>query len=158
MITAKLKDLLIEQIGVELGAHQNYMAIALYFERQSLDKWGKLFRAQALEEAQHATKIMDFLTDCEADFDLPALKGASTKYKSAQSAVETALKSEKFNTKQFEAIAAAAVKASDQTVFQFTQWFLEEQVEEEAKMQKLLDLVKSGINLFQAEALLEAFE
>jgi hypothetical protein len=76
MIDNDLRKLLIAQIGNELGAHQNYLGIALYFERRSLKRWGKLFRQQSLEEAQHAQKIMDFLVDNEIDFDLPALKSA----------------------------------------------------------------------------------
>ena len=82
MLSPDLRKLLIAQIGNELGAHQLYMGIALYFERQSLDGWGKLFRDQSVEEAQHAAKIMDFLTDNEVEFDLPALKATSTRFKS----------------------------------------------------------------------------
>ena len=47
MLDSDLRKLLIAQIGHELGAHQLYMAIALYFERQSLKRWGKLFRDQS---------------------------------------------------------------------------------------------------------------
>ena len=60
--SAELRKLLIAQIGNELTAHQLYLAIALYFERQSLDRWGKLFREQSVEEAKHAQKIIDFLS------------------------------------------------------------------------------------------------
>ena len=74
MLSADLRKLLIAQIGNELTAHQLYFAIALYFERQSLVGWGKLFRDQSVEEAQHAARIMAFLTDNEIEFDLPALK------------------------------------------------------------------------------------
>ena len=55
-------------------------------------------------------------------------------------------------------MAQAASEANDATGLQFLQWFIEEQVEEETKMEKLADLVASGINLFQAEPLLDAFE
>jgi len=158
MVSAPLQKLLIAQIGNELAAHQLYLGIALYFERQSLDRWGKLFRDQSVEEAQHAKKIMDFLTDNEVEFDLPALKSTSTRYESPSAAVRRALKSERDVTGQFDAMAAAALKAGDHRSHQFLQWFVEEQVEEEAKLQAIVDLVESGINLFQAETLLEAFE
>ena len=46
----------------------------------------------------------------------------------------------------------------DHRSHQFLQWFIEEQVEEEAKLQSVVDLIDSGINLFQAEALLDRFE
>lgn len=158
MIDSDLRKLLIAQIGHELSAHQTYLGIALYFERQSLKRWGKLFREQSIEEAQHAQKIMDFLTDIGVDFDLPALKSASTKYASAHAACERALRSERDVTVQFEHMAAVASAAHDHRGLQFLQWFIEEQVEEEAKMQALIDLIDSGVNLFQAEALLDAFE
>ncbi len=46
------------QIAHELNAHQLYMGISLYFERQSLKGWAKLFHDQAVEEAGHGGKIM----------------------------------------------------------------------------------------------------
>ena len=55
-------------------------------------------------------------------------------------------------------MAAVATSAGDHRGHQFLQWFIEEQVEEEAKMQSLVDLIDSGINLYQAEGLLDAYE
>jgi ferritin len=52
-------------------------------------------------------------------------------------------------------MASAAVEAGDHRGFQFLQWFIDEQVEEERTMRALLDLLESGINLFQAQALLD---
>ncbi len=158
MIDGDLRKLLIAQVGNELGAHQLYMAIAVYFERQSLSGWGALFRRQAVEEAQHAQKIIDFLVDNDVVFDLPALKSTSTRFESALAAVKRARKSERDVAEQFERMAVVAVAAPDHRGLQFLQWFIEEQVEEEAKLQALVDLVDSGINLFQAEALLDRFE
>lgn len=158
MIGKKLADLLRAQIKSELTAHQTYFAISLYFRRASLDGWGRLFREQAMEEAQHASKIIDFLLDTETHFDLPALGAVSTKFGSPREAVEAALASEKRVTSEFTKMAKVADDEDDAVGFQFLQWFLEEQVEEEAKMKKLLDLIDSGVNLFQAEPLLEKME
>ena len=158
MISDALSRLLIEQIGHELRAHQLYMAISTFFERQSLTRWAKLFKDQSVEEAGHATKIMDFLTDNNVNFDIPALKAASTRYGSATAAVQTALDSERAVSKQFQEMSSRALAEADHTSHQFLNWFVEEQVEEERKAQSLLDLVNSGINLFQAEPLLDQFE
>ncbi len=158
MISKKLGRLLIEQIGHELRAHQFYLAISIWFDRQSLKGWAKLWQSQSVEEATHASKIMDFLIDNEVDFDLPALKASSTRFPSAAAAVEQALANERAVTKQFDDMAAAATEEGDHRTFQFLQWFIEEQVEEERKAQGLLDLVNSGINLYQAEPLLDQFE
>jgi len=158
VIDGDLRKLLIAQIGSELGAHQLYMAISVFFERQSLKRWGALLRHQAVEEAQHAQKIIDFLVDNDVAFDLPALKSVSTRFDSALDAVKRAQRSERDVAAQFQRMAVVAAAAPDHRGLQFLQWFIEEQVEEEAKLQALVDLVDSGINLFQAEALLDRFE
>jgi bacterioferritin B len=158
MISQRLAKLLIEQVGHELKAHQLYMGMSVYFERQSLSRWAKLLHDQSMEEAQHATKIIDFLTDNEVTFDLPALKMATTRYGSATDLLRRALENERQVSAQFQEMAKAALDEGDYTSHQFLLWFIEEQVEEERKVQALIDLVESGINLFQAESLLDQFE
>lgn len=154
MISEPLGKLLVAQVATELGAHQTYFGMSLYFERQSLHRWAKLFRDQSVEEAGHASKIMAFLIDNEVEFDLPGLPAATTHYKSATDAVQAALASEVKVTGQFNKMATAALEAGDHRGLQFLQWFIDEQVEEERTMRALLDLLASGINLFQAQELL----
>ena len=155
MISEPVTKLLVTQIAHELNAHQTYMGISLHFQRESLNGWAKLFYEQSVEEAGHATKIIAFLIDNEVKFSLPQTGAAPTSYPSARAAVETALASEERVSGQFNAIADAAAKAGDHRSFQFLQWFIEEQVEEERTMRALLDLIDSGINIFQAESLLD---
>ncbi len=155
MISERLSRLLVEQVEHELSAHQAYMGIALSFERQSLKGWAKLFHDQALEEAQHAAKIWTFLIDNDVEFELPAIATAPTRYATARDAVQAALESELRVTGQFDTMAKAAFTEGDHRSFQFLQWFIDEQVEEERTMRALLDLIDSGTNLFQAEPLLD---
>ena len=158
MISEPVAKLLVAQIAHELTAHQTYMGIALYFERVSLKGWAKLFHDQAVEEAGHGEKIMTFLIDNDIEFALPAIRGAPTTYGSARDAVEYARANEVKVTGLFNTLAAAAREAGDHRSAEFLQWFIAEQVEEERTMKALLDLIDSGINLFQAEALLDAYE
>jgi ferritin len=155
MINERLAKLLVAQVASELGAHQVYLGMSLYFERQSLHKWAKLFRDQSVEEAGHAEKIIAFLIDNEVPFDLPGLPVATTRYDSATEAVQAALASEVKVTGQFNTMAKAATETGDHRGLQFLQWFIEEQVEEERSMRALLDLLASGVNLFQAQDLLD---
>jgi ferritin len=155
MISEPLAKLLIAQVSSELGAHQAYLGISLYFERQSLHRWAKVFRDQSVEEARHASKVMAFLLDNEVEFDLPGLSSATTHYKSATDAVGAGLASEIKVTGQFNAMATAATQAGDHRSFQFLQWFIDEQVEEERTMRALLDLLASGVNLFAAQDFLD---
>lgn len=155
MIAEQSARLLVAQIANELSAHQVYMGISVHFARDSLNAWAKLFRDQALEEAEHGWKIITFLVDNGIEFPLPKIGGSPTTYKTAREAIEVAQASERRVTQQFEALANAAREAKDNRTLQFVQWFIEEQVEEERTMAALLDLVDSGINLFDAEAHLE---
>ena len=155
MIAAEPQKLLVQQIAHELSAHNTYMGISLYFTRQSLNGWAKFFHDQAVEEAEHGWKIINFLIDNDVEFSLPQVGGAPTHYKSAREAVEVAQASERRVTQQFEAIAHSARDEKDNRSYQFVQWFIEEQVEEERTMAGLIDLIDSGINLFQAEDHLE---
>ena len=156
MISDAAQKLLVAQVAHELSAHQTYMGISLYFTRESLNGWAKFFHEQAVEEAGHGWKIINYLIDNEVEFALPQVGGAATTYKTAREAVEVAQASERRVTGQFEALADAARDAKDNRSLQFVQWFIEEQVEEERMAAALLDLIDSGINLFQAEAHLAA--
>jgi ferritin len=155
MISDPAQKLLVQQIAHELSAHQTYMGIALYFTRQSLNGWAKFFYRQAVEEAEHGWKIINFLIDNEVAFALPQVGGAPTSYKTARDAVQVAQASERRVSQQFEALANAAREANDNRTLQFLQWFIEEQVEEERMTASLLDLIDSGINLFDAETHLD---
>jgi bacterioferritin B len=153
----RLTTFLIEQIGNEFTAHQDYLGISLYFERQSLRRWAKLFRDQAIEEAEHGSRILKFLIDTDVDFDLPPLVGATTHFESPLAAAQATLSWEQAVTQRFRSAAAMALE-DDHTVHQFLQWFIAEQVEEEAKLRHVVDLLASGINPFQAELLLDAID
>ncbi len=158
MISQRLTSFFVEQIGNEFTAHQDYMGISLYFQRQSLLRWASFFRSQAIEEAEHGTRILTFLVDNDVEFDLPPLPGATTTFESALAAATAALDWERSVTARFHEAARMALEERDYTSHQFLGWFIAEQIEEEAKMQHVIDLVSSGINLFQAEPLLDALD
>jgi ferritin len=113
MISDRLREFLIDQIGHELTAHQDYMGIAVHFRQQSLLRWARFFRDQAVEEAQHATRIMDFLVDNEVEFDLPPLSGATSQYESALAAAQAALASERNVSARFREASQLALAEGD---------------------------------------------
>lgn len=154
MIKANLEQALNEQIGHELSASNAYLGIAGYFAGESLDRWAAFFYKQSEEEREHALKIVRFLIDVGASLRIPAIPEQPTSYKSGLAAVEWALNNERTVTSQFHRMADMALAEKDYTTFQFLQWFIGEQVEEESSMQKLIDLIKGEENLFIAEELL----
>ena len=158
MISNRLKQMLNEQVGHELSAQHAYLGMAAYFGLQNHDKWAAIFYEQAMEERGHALKIIKFLVDVDAQQELPALPAASVSYGSALEVVKAALKQEQQVSAQFQAMAKAALEESDFTSFQFLQWFIEEQVEEEAKMEKYIALLSSEKDEFRAEMIVSELE
>ena len=158
MLTSALAQALNKQIASEFSASNHYLAIATYFAKQSLDEWAAFFFRQSEEERMHGMKILNYLIDNDADVHLPATKEARVDFPDALAAVSSALESEQKVTQQFNDMAALATKHNDFRGLQFLQWFINEQVEEEAIMGKLVDLVNSGVNLFQAQQYLPVVE
>ena len=156
MIHDALAKALNDQIASEFSASNHYLAIATYFALDSLDDWAAFFQRQSEEERGHGMKILQFLVDNDADIRIPAVPEARVDYPNALEAVSSALDSERKVSGQFDTLAALATEHRDYRSLQFLQWFIYEQVEEEATMDKLVDLVKSGINLFQAQQYLPA--
>jgi len=154
MIKPSLEQALNEQIGHELSASNAYLGIAIYFAGESLDRWAAFFYKQSEEERGHALKIVEFLVDVDATLRIPAVAEQATSYKSGLAAVQWSLENERTVTGQFHRMADMALAEKDYTTFQFLQWFINEQVEEESSMQKLIDLIKGEENLFIAEELL----
>jgi ferritin len=158
MISNRLKQMLNEQVGHELSAQHAYLGMAAYFGLRNHDKWASIFHEQALEERVHALKIIQFLVDVGAQEELPALPAATVSCGSALDVVKAALNQEQQVSAQFQAMAKAAIEESDFTAFQFLQWFIEEQVEEEAKMEKFVALLSSEKDEFRAEMIVSELE
>ncbi len=154
MLSTALTNALQTQIGYEFSASQTYLGMAAYFHAQNLDGWAKFFERQSAEEREHALKIFHYLLETGSPAKLPIIPEAPVEYRSALETVEKSLEQEQKVSQAFKDMAAIALKEGDYTGFGFLQWFIEEQVEEEATFERLIALVKSGINLFQAEALL----
>lgn len=158
MISKKLKKMLNEQVCHELSAHQAYLGMAAYFGLKNHDKWADIFHKQSMEERGHALKIIQFLVDVDAQEEIPALPAATVTYKSALDVVKAALANEQKVTAQFQAMAKVALAEGDFTSFQFLQWFIEEQVEEEATMDKYVSLLSSEKDEFRAEMIVSELE
>jgi ferritin len=154
MLSTALTTALQTQIGYEFSASQTYLGMAAYFHAQNLNGWAAFFEKQSAEERDHALKIFHFLLETGSPVKLPAIAEAPVQYTSALETVQKSLEQEQKVTKSFQSMAAIALQEADFTGFGFLQWFLTEQVEEEATFERLIALVESGINLFQAEALL----
>jgi ferritin len=144
--------LLREQVGHEFDAHQQYVAIAVWFDGQDLPQLARHYYRQALEERNHAMMIVQYMLDRNLSIEIPAGNAVRGGFSTVVEPIDLALAQEKQVTEQIEAIFSAARAESDALGEQFLLWFLKEQVEEVASATTLLTVAqRAGTNLFDLE-------
>ena len=131
-----------EQIGNEFSAHQQYVAIAAYYDVLTMPQMAALFYQQAQEERDHAMMMVQYLLDTDADVVIPGVEAPISGFADVVEPVQLALTQEKRVTEQINALLRTAREESDFASEQFMQWFIKEQVEEVATMSDLLAVVK----------------
>src|SRR4051794_17197244 len=134
--------LLNEQIGHEFAAHQQYVAIAVHYDAETLPQLARFFYRQALEERDHAMMMVQYLLDADAPAQIPGVVAPQVEFADVVAPVALALDQERRVTDQINALAATARSEGDYTSEQFIQWFIKEQVEEVATMSDLLRVVE----------------
>ena len=142
-----------EQVGYEFAASQQYVAIAVYYDSETLPLLAAHFYRQAVEERNHAMMIVQFLLDSDHAVEIPAVVAPQTTFSDARAPVALALEQEKRVTEQIAALAALAREEGDLVGEQFLHWFLQEQREEVSSMSDLLKIVEraSESNIVLAE-------
>lgn len=156
LISKTLAKAFNQQIGNEFGASMQYVSIAAHFNQRQLKLLAKLFFEQAEEERQHAMKFVQDPLDTKGDLQIPAISAPKMSFASAEEAVQAALNWEQEVTKQITALMDIAVKENDYLGQSFLQWFIDEQLEEMVKMDRLLNVIKQSgeRNLLMVEAYL----
>ena len=141
-----------EQIGYEFAASQQYIAIAVYYDEQTLAQLAAHFYRQAVEERNHAMMMVQYLLDADAPVGTPGVAAPQTSFADAVAPVALALEQEKRVTAQIVELVKLARDEGELVGEQFLHWFLQEQREEVASMTELLNIVERGkSNLLQVE-------
>jgi ferritin len=155
-ISNALSDLMNAQVGNELGASNQYVQIAAYFDGEALSKLAKFFYAQAEEEREHAMKFVHYLMDMGADLNIAAIPATKTDIGTAEKAFEMSLGWEQEVTGQINKMMDLAIQEKDYASQAFLQWFVTEQVEEVSTMEKMLQVVRRAgeKNILMVEAYL----
>ncbi len=142
---SKFEDALNEQIGHEFSAHQQYVAIAVYYDDETLPMLAAHFYRQAVEERNHAMMIVQYLLDADKPVAIPGIAAPKTDFADAAEPVKLALAQEKTVTGQIANLARLAREEGDLVGEEFMHWFLQEQREEESSMTALLATVERAM-------------
>jgi ferritin len=135
-------ELLNEQVGNEFGAHQQYVAIAVHYDAETLPRLAAFYYRQAIEERNHAMMIVQYLLDADHPVAIPGVEPPQTEFTDIVAPVQLALDQEKRVSEQINALAGQARAEGDYQGEQFMQWFIKEQVEEVSTASDLLRVVQ----------------
>ncbi|MBA2568460.1 MAG: ferritin [Actinobacteria bacterium] len=139
---ARFPQVMNEQVAHEFAASQQYVAIAVYYDAETLPELAAHFYRQSVEERNHAMMLVQYLLDAGHDVVTPGVEAPQTSFPDVRAPVALALEQEKRVTEQIATLAALAREENDLVGEQFLHWFLAEQREEVASMSDLLAIVE----------------
>ena len=142
LISEKMQTRLNEQINQEQYSAQLYLAMAAAFERMGLKVFAQLYYNHTNEETAHAMKVLKYVVDVGGKVELKAVDAPRTKYDSVTDIVQATVDHELKVTEAINDLVAVAEKEKDYAARSFLSWFVDEQVEEVASAQELVQLVK----------------
>lgn len=145
MLSEKMEKALNEQINAELYSSYIYLSMAAYFEAQNLLGFANWMHIQSREENMHAMKFYQFVNDRRGRVLLSAIDAPKTEWNSPLEVFQDSLRHEQKVTGLINKLVDLAISESDHATNSFLRWFLDEQVEEEANVDSVIqDLQRIG--------------
>lgn len=156
----KIEKMVNDQMNFEMYSAYIYMAMAAYCDSIDLSGFAHWFKIQVQEEMYHSIKMYNYLLERGGRPFWTQIDAPNKDWPSLKAAFEDALKHEKIVTDRINKIMDAAIEESDHATRSFLNWYVDEQVEEEASVDsilKKLDLIKdSGQGLFMIDKEMES--
>ena len=132
------------QINKEMFSGYLYLAMAAHFETANLPGFAHWMTMQAEEELEHGMKFFGFLNEIGERVELDTIEKPDTTFGDPIKVFEQVLEHEKYVTSRIHLLYKMAVEVSDYPTQMFLQWFVNEQVEEEANATAILEMLKIG--------------
>ena len=142
MLSPALQDALSEHLTYEHSAGFSYLAMASYFEDANLPGFAGWMRAQYEDELAHATRFFDFIHQRGGRVKLGAIAEPRQEWSSPLEVFQQAYEQECEVTRRINSLVDLALAESDHATNAFLQWFVKEQVEEEAITDEVVSQLK----------------
>ena len=142
MIKKEVLDAINEQINAETYSAYMYLSMAAYFEEMGLSGFSNWMRVQYQEESAHALKFFNYITERGGKVVLKAVAQVPVDFNGVVDVFEHTLNHEINVTEKINNLMNVAVAANDHATQSFLKWFIDEQVEEESNVEKILATLK----------------
>lgn len=152
-----IEQLLNDQIKYEAQASMQYLAMASWADSEGYGGVANFFYLQSEEEREHMTKLVKFVNERGGKVTLPSLEQPTASFDSLLALFKKFLNSEIFVTEQINRVIYECLQEKDYNTHNFMQWYVTEQLEEEATARTLLDKLNiigdntSGYYLFDRD-------
>jgi len=153
----KMVNALNEQINKEIFSAYLYYSMAAYFDSMNLEGFSKWMKVQAKEELTHAQKLYKYIFDKDGVVELGAVEKPKNGWKSPLEVFKDAYEHELSVTQSIDKLVDLAKELKDNATLSFLQWFVNEQIEEEANTKKIVDTLemigenKTALFMFNAQ-------
>ena len=155
MLNKRVEKALNDQIAKEAYASNSYLAMASWCERKALRGCTSFFYTQSEEERQHMLKLIKYVNDSAGEAKIPALVEPKQSYDSINNLFDISLKQERDVTASINNLVELAFSVKDHASYNFLQWYVSEQHEEESLFKTILDLIHFAGNDNQSLLLLD---
>lgn len=157
MVSKKIEKVLNEQIRVEAESSQIYLSMACWAEVKGLEGVANFMYGQSQEERDHMLKLIKFVNERGGHAQISELKAPNAAFKSFQEMFEKLLEHEVYVSESINELVHISLQEKDYATHNFLQWYVAEQIEEEAMARNILDKInligndKGGLYLFDRD-------
>lgn len=134
MLTEKMEAALNDQVNAEMYSAYIYLAMSAYFEDENFPGFAHWMRLQFEEEMVHALKIYDYVNERHGRAVLTAIEAPPKAWDTPLTAFQTAFEHEQYISSRIFDLVFLAREEKDPATESFLGWFVDEQVEEEASV------------------------
>ena len=159
MLSKKIEEALNKQVTVEAESSQVYLAMASWAETEGLNGTAKFLYLHSDEERMHMLKLVKFVNERGGRAQIPDLEAPPATFENITEIFKTLLQHEVHVTQKINEVVDVCLSEKDYTTHNFMQWFVAEQLEEEALARELVDRLKligddkGGLYLFDRDLL-----
>ncbi len=142
MLTKRMEDALNKQIGLEAYASFLYLSMSSWCDQEALGGCNAFMQRQSDEEKMHMLKLFHYVNEQDGHAITPAIAQPPLDFGTIQEMFKMVYAHEQKVTKSINDLVVIAMEEKDHATYNFLQWYVEEQREEEALMRSILDKIK----------------
>lgn len=163
MINERMQNEINDQINAEFWSAYLYLSMSAWFTQQNLPGFANWMYVQYQEEQTHAIKMYRFILSRGGEVNLKPIDKVDTKWNSPAHAFEETLKHERIVTSLINKLMDTATELKDYATQSFLKWYIDEQVEEEANADEILQALKAienspaGMRMYDKELAARVF-